>query len=199
MNVSLGNIAQVLPGYPFRTRIVDDPAADTHVVQMGNIGEDLGVDWHSVVTTPLRGRRKPDWLEEGDILVAAKGSRPYAVLMKDVRGKTVCDTNFFHVTGFDLERVLPAFLAAYINDGPGSSYLRGSAEGSRTQNLRKGVLLGMPVRLPTMDVQQRLVALRRDLDEERRLLQRLIENRAATFSACLERAAPMENPHDDGR
>lgn len=197
MNVSLGDIAQVLAGFPFRTRIVDDPSASVRVVQMGNVDDDLIIAWDSVATTPLRGRRMPDWLTDGDILVAAKGSRPYAVLVQDVPGEAVCDTNFFHVTAVDPARVLPAFLAAYINDGPGKDYLRRSSEGSRTRNLRKGALMSMPVHVPSMQVQRRLVALRRDLDEERLLLQAMIDNRAETFAACLEQAARGIYDDDD--
>lgn len=184
----LGNLAHILSGYPFRTRIVDDPEASVHVVQMGNIDEGLSVDWDSVVTTRLRGRRQPDWLAIGDLLVAAKGSRHYAVLLSDIPGPTVCDTNFFHVSAVDGSQVLPEFLAAYINDGPGQQYLRRSTEGSRIRNLRKAVLETMPIRLPSLDEQRRLVALKRDLDEERSLLRAVIENRAKTFAVCLQQA-----------
>lgn len=184
MNLKLIDFSSIYPGYPFRARIPDIPGGGVRVVQMGDVTSRMEVDWDRVVTTELSGRREPDWLQEGDILFPAKGNRHYAVVLADVPEVAVCAPNLFLVR-VDSQRALPEFVAAYINEGPGAEYLQRAAEGSRIGNIRKAALGAMPISLPPLQVQEKVVELKQLIDEEEETLRRLITNRRQSLYAAL--------------
>ncbi|MBA1147838.1 restriction endonuclease subunit S [Ectothiorhodospiraceae bacterium WFHF3C12] len=184
VNSKLIDFVSISPGYPFRARIPDIPDGGVRVVQMGDVTSRMEVDWDRVVVTELPGRREPDWLQEGDILFAAKGNRNYALALTDVPEAAVCAPNFFLVR-VDSQRALPEFVVAYINEGPGAEYLQRAAEGSRIGNIRKAALGAMPISLPPLQVQEKMIELKQLIGEEEETLRRLITNRRQSLYAAL--------------
>ena len=182
--MELADFATVLPGYPVRKAVEHNPEGSVRIVQVSDVTEDRRIDWTGVALTELAGRRSPDWLRDGDLLVRAKGPSNYAVEVTDVPGRAVCVPTFFQVS-LDRQQVLPGFMAAYINYGPGRDYLASVAEGAPVRNVRKKVLAAMPVQLPPLAEQSRIVELTEALAEERDLLQRMLANRENTLSAAL--------------
>jgi hypothetical protein len=93
----LGELALVQAGYPFRTTVEEVPGGDVHVIQMKDVSAELGVDWSAVMRTRLAGRKRPDWIVDGDILFAAKGARFYAACVGAALPNAVCVPAFFHL------------------------------------------------------------------------------------------------------
>ena len=86
-----------------------------------------------------------------------------------------------------LAHLLPEFLAWQLNQAPAQRYFAQSAEGSRQLSIRRAVLEAVPLRVPPLSQQQAVVALQRTADAERRVLQTLIDHRAAELAAIAER------------
>lgn len=138
-----------------------------------------GVKWSGCVRTHLSGKREPDWLRPGDILVASRGSHNYAVLVDDsvMRAglKAVAAPHFF-VVCITTTGVLPEYLAWLLNQKPCQRYLEQNAEGTLTKSIRRSVLEGTPIAVPTLIEQKTIVELVKKLREEQRVVRQLLAN-----------------------
>ena len=184
--ISVGEIASLQAGYPFRGAIEEAHDGDVLVVQMKDVDPDSGVDWRGAIRTSLAGRKHPDWLRAGDVLFVAKGARFYAVCVDEPPAPAVCAPAFFHLRVKAPDCVDPAFLAWQINQPPFQRQLQQAAEGSGQLSIRRPVLEALLLHMPTMR-QQRGIAALADLARcERQALHRLIRNRDLQLHALAE-------------
>ena len=175
--VQLADIADVHSGYPFRGAIKQKPEGEAAVIQIKNVDADHGIDWPRVVRTDLVGRRKPDWLKQGDILFTARGNRNAAASVDQLPFKAVSAPHLFVIRLTRQDQALPEFIAWFMNQAEAQRYLSLSATGSYITNIRKKVLEEMLVKLPSIQKQQLIVQLARAARREEQLLEELIENR----------------------
>lgn len=97
--MKLKHLANISAGHPFRGKIPESPRSGIVVVQMKDASVQGFVNWDDCIETEPTGRRD-DCLQIGDILVAARGSRNYAVLIDNsltATGKqAIAAPQFFH-------------------------------------------------------------------------------------------------------
>ncbi|MGJ7581866.1 restriction endonuclease subunit S [Variovorax sp. RHLX14] len=158
---------------------------DAQVIQMRDISAASVVAWPTLVRTSLSGSRSPDWLKDGDLLFAARGTRNYAICLENVPARTVCAQYFFvlRIKKAHAPDVLPAYLAWHMNSGPCQRYLASNAEGTNQLSIRRTVLEDMPIAIPPLERQQFLVSLAAAASRERRCLEALIQTREQQLDA----------------
>lgn len=183
----LKDYASIEAGYPFRGAIRPLANGDALVVQVKDVDIEGGVDWPNVIRTRLTGRRKPNWLQSGDILFLARGRRFFAVhLEEDPPERAVCSPHFFLIE-VTAENLLPAFLAWQINQAPAQSYFARTAEGSHQRSVRRSALDALPVAIPPLDDQRRILELDALARQEANLYGKLIQNRREMLAAIAMR------------
>lgn len=173
----LKNLSTIDPGYPFRGRIDSGTEEDVSVVQIKNVDAETGVDWENLARTRLTGRREPDLLRKDDILFIAQGMRNIAACVDEIAVDAVCSPHFFMIRLKCGVPLLPAFLAWQINQTPAQRYLSVSATGSHITGIRRQVLENLPVSVPDMKKQEKIVAFHEMVVREKKLLLDMIENR----------------------
>ncbi len=183
---TLGAIAILKSGFPFRSSIEESTEGSTLAVQMKDVDPDRGVNWSGVTRTTLAGRKQPDWLKAGDVLFVSKGTRFYAVCMGEPPSAAVCSPHFFLLQVKPRAPLLPAFLAWQINQPPFQRQLQQAAEGSSQLSIRRPVLESLILCVPSLADQQRIVALADIARQERHALQQLIHNREQQLQALAE-------------
>ena len=179
MNVKLKQIATVNAGYPFRGKIPEVTDSSVVAVQMKDVTQTEGIRWSDCLETELTGKREPDYLSLGDILVAARGSRNYAIQIDQSlarTGKQAVAAPHFFVVSLKRKDVLPEFIVWLLNQAPAQRYFEQNAEGTLTKSIRRSVLEDAPVVVPPLDKQLNIVAMANTLWREQRLLQQLIQN-----------------------
>jgi len=186
----LKQIASINAGYPFRGKIPEVYDSTVIAVQMRDISLPDGVNWVDCITTKLTGKRDPDYLLEGDILVAGRGNHNYAVLVdlkkaNETLGSTVeaVASPHFFVVRVKHKEVLPEFVAWLLNQPYCQRYFEQSSEGTLTKSIRRSVLEDTPVVIPPLAKQQTIVALAKTINKEQRLMQQLIQNGERTMNA----------------
>lgn len=182
----LAAVAAIQAGYPFRGAIECHESGEVLALQMKDVDAEQGVGWAGAVRTHLAGRKQPAWLQPGDLLFVAKGGRFYAVLVDEPPMPTVCGPAFFHLRVHHGLAVNSAFLAWQINQPPFQRLLAQSAEGSAQLSIRRPVLEALPLAVPALDQQQRIVALDAAARAERVALRRLIRNREQQLHSLAE-------------
>lgn len=187
MKTTLTDIATIKPSFPFRGTVPAVADGEALVVQMKDVTADGVVGWDGLVRTELKGRKQPDWLKTGDILVLIRGNHNFAVCLGDVSAKAVCSPHFFMVQVKPRVTLLPEFLAWQINQPMAQRYFEQSAEGSLQRSIRRQVLERLPVTIPPMASQETVVHFTRAALREKRLLQALINNRERQMLAMAGR------------
>ena len=184
--MKLKQIATINAGYPFRGKIPEAPGSAVVAVQMKDVSLTEGIRWSDCLEAELTGKRDPDYLTTGDILVAARGSHNYAVQVDQLlasTGKQAVAAPHFFVVSLKKKDILPEFLAWLLNQEPVQRYFEQNAEGSLTKSIRRSVLEDAPVVVPPLAKQQAIIALANTLHDERRLIQKLISNGEHMMSA----------------
>jgi hypothetical protein len=195
---SLCNLAFVHPGHPFRGAILQDSGGDAFAVQMKDVTPEGLIDWAGTVRTKLGGRKAPEWLQGGDLLVLARGSRFVAVCLDEPPAPSVCGPVFFHLR-VRRQDVDPTFLAWQINQPPCQRQLMQGAAGSQQLSISRPVLETLQVAMPSMAQQKALAGVARLAAQERQALQQLIQNRERQAHALAEdlyRAAAQAHTQD---
>lgn len=184
--LELRSQVEIKAGYPFRGSVPEAMDGDALALQMRDLDPVKGVNWSCAVRTRLEGRKTPDWLQKGDILFAARGSRNFAVCLDEVPSPAVASQYFFLLRVRDPARLLPEFLAWQINQPPAQRYLRKNAEGTDQLNIRRAVLEGLPIAVPPFAQQQCLFQLAEAALQERAALEQLIANRERQLHTIVE-------------
>lgn len=182
MNSSLRAVADVQAGHPFRTGVPFVETGNAYALQMRDLSPSGDVAWDGLIRTEIDTRKPVQWLEPGDVIFVARGTRNYAVCLRDVPKPTVCLPYFFLVRTKS-PTLLPEFLAWQINRAPAQRYLAGSAEGSDQLSIRRPVLEALPLAIPSLAQQRLIVLLAEAAVHEERQLQALITNRHKQLDA----------------
>ncbi len=175
--LNLGDITTINAGYPFRGKIPEVNNSGVRIIQMKDIDANYSIHWDSVVETQLIGRQAPNWLKHGDILFAARGQHNYAAMVNDKKNgfKAVAAPQFF-VIRLNRPKILPEYLAWFLNQTIAQRYFLSNAEGSTTPSIRRQILEATPIILPTLKQQKTIIELAKTISKEKQLAAKMIAN-----------------------
>ena len=173
----LADIATVKAGYSFRGKIPEVDDGNTLAIQIKDLTEDGEIRWRNVISTNVNNPKPRDLLADGDIILAARGQRNLAAVVRKPNQPVVCAPHYFVISLKDFGRVLPDFLAWYLNLQSTQRYFQKSAEGSLHLSIRKSIVQSTPIMVPELSKQKIVVELHNAAVQEKHLLISLIENR----------------------
>jgi hypothetical protein len=183
----LADVASVRQGHPFRGAIVDVADGPVRVIQLKNVTACGVHDLDTLLRTRLRPRKVPEWVRDEDVLLTARGNQPVAALLCAPPLDTVCSPHLYVVRVTAHDAVLPAFLAWQLNQSPAQEHLRRQSAGSRQKSLRKAAVEQLPLRLPPLAQQRRIVAIARAAQVECCRFEALIAARRQEIAAVAAR------------
>lgn len=165
-------------GYSFRSAIPVVEDGDVLAVQLKDFQGGVRPDWAKVIRTSLpRAPSGGEWLQDGDILFAFRGTRFFAAMLEDVPAAAVASAQFMLIRVTESTLVLPAFLAWQLNQLPAQNYFDKKAEGTAQRSLRRAVIEEARVAVPSLAFQRSVVELARLAERERAALEELIDIR----------------------
>lgn len=88
-------LVDIRPGYPFRGKVAEVPDGQARVVQMKDVDESGYIYWDGLVSTDLKGRKEPDWLQVDDVLFLLRGNSNYALVLRESPFLMVASPHFF--------------------------------------------------------------------------------------------------------
>lgn len=184
---SLRELVDIWPGYPFRGKLPLSPGGEAFVVQFRHV--EVGARVQDSAGTfldraNLTGRKSPNFLQQEDVLFMAKGTRNFAAVIGDVPENTVCTPNFYHLRlKPETAGLVADFLAWQLNHRDAQRYFAACSQGSVAPSITKLQLGDLPIVVPPLDQQQRLVELSGAAFREEQVLGQLIDNRRRMVSA----------------
>ena len=183
--MKLANLVDISLGYPFRGKINESLGSSVLAVQMRDASSKKGVDWSTCKSVVLEGKKGPDWLKPGDILLATRGSSNYAVLIESAPpdGMTAVATPHFYVLRAKQASILPGYLHWWLNQRPSQRHFETQAEGTHTKSIRRAVLEEVPIVVPPLEEQQMLAGLSAAMNQQNSLLNQQLANNKALQTA----------------
>lgn len=182
----LGRVAAISAGYPFRGKIDELPDGEVAVIQMRNADPAAGIDWPNLSRVELPRTSAKAFLTKGDVILSTRGGRNIAYCIEERQEQVVCSPHFF-VIRTKRQAILPEFLAWQLNQKPAQDHFAAGATGSYILNLKREVVEQLPIVVPPLAEQQRIVELDAAVKAERATLTRLIEIRTAEMAAIAKR------------
>jgi len=175
------------------SRVAEDPQGDSGILRLGAVDyESRTIDWAERMHVSDYSPGMHHFLQEGDIIIVGRGAHRTAFLVDDPPPRTVADRTFF-VARPDRTRVVPTFLAWYLNERRAQHYMNSHSRGTNMQTITKSALERLPVQRPPLDTQKRIAKIQSLVQRERALLRKWMDRReelARTLCLNFIRHAP---------
>ena len=176
--LTLGDVASLRAGYPFRSAIPMVEDGDVLALQLKDFHGGSRPDWANVTRTRLpRAPSKEEWLKDEDIVFIFRGTRFFAAVLEEVPAAAVASTQFMLIRVKEPGVVLPAFIAWQLNQSPAREYFHRNSEGTAQRSLRRAVIEGVTLVAPSLAFQRSVVDLARLAERERAAVEELIKIR----------------------
>lgn len=177
-------MAAVRSGYHFRGKVEAMLGGTRLVVQPKDIRDDLTWSVSGMIPVKPDSAHANALVLTGDVLITARGMRPYAVVVPPDLGDALASSAFFIV------RPVPGllcseFLAWYLNSPKGRLALTSRMRGTGIPALTLGTLSSMEVPLPPLDRQGAIVATAELIELEASLCAAIAEDRRLALSLSL--------------
>jgi restriction endonuclease S subunit len=129
---------------------------------------------HSVLHPDLlaEGISEKHLLKEGDVLFAAKGTKNFAAVFENHNEPSVASTSFFVIRPAD-KKVLPQYLAWFLNNHTTQTLLKGQAIGTSIPSISKHVLENLEMTVPSIETQKAILQITKLRNNEKLLKQKI--------------------------
>jgi restriction endonuclease S subunit len=131
-------------------------------------------------------------VRSGDVLFLSRGQRPWAAVVGELSLTCIVPSSFY-ILRVDQGRILPGYLAWFLNLPATLMALRSMMRGTNIPFISKSDLQDLQVPLPAMSTQGKIVSLNQLRMQERDLLHSLAEHRKDLINAvCMKLAKDGE-------
>jgi restriction endonuclease S subunit len=123
----------------------------------------------------------------GDVLFAAKGFKNFATVYELHNLPAVASTSFFVIRLLD-EKVLPGYLAWFMNHPVTHILLKANAHGTAMASISKAVLEELEIPIPSLGIQNTILKISELRKMEKQLIQELEELREQQIQQIISKA-----------
>lgn len=183
--VLLENISDIKTGYPLRGKAIPEPNGNLLLVQMKDVDPLEGVNWNTPIKINGKGRNNPETLVDGDILFVGRGSRFYAANVNNPPSNAVASPQFYVLRPNKNKSVKSYYLTWLLNSESAQKFFASRIEGSALPYVSRKTIAELPITLPDIQTQERIVNVYRCWKKERRLFEELIEERETLINNIL--------------
>jgi restriction endonuclease S subunit len=130
---------------------------------------------------------KSHLLRDGDVLFAAKGSRNFAAVYREINLPAVASTTFLILKVRDAD-LFPEYIAWYLNNENTQTFLRRYATGSSMVSVSKELISGLAIEVPSIARQRLIVKLAKLAERENRIRLEIADLRRKLIEKLISRA-----------
>lgn len=193
MILKLKDIASIRVGYHTRGKIEPDPKGKFPILQIKNLKEDHTFNPDDLIMIDP-GRNVNDFIiKKKDILFLSRGWRNFA-FMVDTTAHNVIAAYYFYIVRIENQSILPEYLTWYINQAPARNYIKTMArQGSAIPIVPKSAIENLPVEIPSLDIQRKIMELDSLYLRERQILEQISKAREKLIRAvCIQAVRKYE-------
>jgi restriction endonuclease S subunit len=183
MHRLLKDMVTIRSGRLFRGKIEPDPTGDYQVIQIGDIDVDRKLSYQDLTRISLPDIKPSQLVQKGDVLFISRGMRKHAVAITEELNNVITTSQIFILRPY--ERLLPEYLAWYLNQIPAQRYLEEHSSGTNVSLINMEAFGKLPVRTPKLDIQQKIVQIYELSVRERELTELIRRRRCALIEMSL--------------
>jgi hypothetical protein len=172
--VKLGELADIRSGHPFRQKLENTPLNWSHyVLQLKDIQKDCYINFQHVAKVKIEGSKPPHLLQQGDVLLRARGGYYYSGLIDTTLKNVLAVGQFFVITP---KNINPAYLCWYLNQPKAQQYLNKNGTGSNIPMVNKRTVSELPITVPSILTQHKIANMHQGWLRMKKLNEKLINN-----------------------
>ncbi len=172
----LKDIALVQMGISFRSRIEPETDGNVAVIQMRDLTEDNKLGHCNLIIVKMNGLNDRHLVKRKDFIFRSRGKTTTATIINTEIGSVVVAAPLLRVR-VTSKHVLPEYLCWFVNQSSAQAFLHSRATGTAMTVIGKSALDDLEIPLPSLETQERIVALADLSDEEQRLMRDLAEQK----------------------
>jgi len=178
--MTLNNVIAIeglFSGYSFREKIEPNPIGAVGVLQMKDILADYSnFDYQSLDKVSDFQFKDKFFLNKGDIVFVSKGVNNYAIVIDLINFPIIASATFF-IIRVDEKKIIPEYLAWYMNQKEAQNYFSEKKAGTYVPNLNKQDIMDLPLKVPPLKKQNAIAKTAMLLNKEIAILEKLKANR----------------------
>ena len=183
----LNEIADIRTGYSFRSKLESDADGNVFVVQLMELSEKNMIDISTAVRINMSDISENYLLKKGDLVFRSRGMDSTAAIMDIDSDNIILSAPFQRIRLRDTMAIMPQYLLWYINSKEAQVYFSTNKTGTSVSMISTAVLADLPVVIPVLKIQKRIVEISILSEKEIELQEELIrKKRLLTESVLLK-------------
>ena len=163
-------------GLSFRSRIEPETDGTVEVIQMRDLTEDNKLSHRNLITTTMNDLSDRHLVKRRDLIFRSRGQTTTAAIVDTEIGPAVVAAPLLRARATS-KHVLPEYLCWFINQPLAQAFLHSRATGTAMTVIGKSALDALEVPLPSLETQERIVALADLSNQEQRLMRELAKKK----------------------
>lgn len=173
----LNEIADIRTGYSFRTKLEPDAEGNALVVQLKELSEKNKIDISTAVRINMSDISENYLLQKGDLVFRSRGMDSTAAIMDITSNNIILSAPFQRIRLHDTMKVIPQYLLWYINSKDAQAYFSANKTGTSVSMISTAVLANLPVIIPSLEMQKKIVEINILSEKEIELQEELIRKK----------------------
>ena len=173
----LKEIADIRTGYSFRTKLEPDSEGNALVVQLKELSEKNTIDISTAVRINMPDISENYLLQKGDLVFRSRGMDTTAAIMDITSNNIILSAPFQRIRLRDAMAIMPQYLLWYINSKEAQSYFSTNKTGTSVSMISTAVLADLPVAIPALEIQKKIVDISILSEKEIELQEELIRKK----------------------
>lgn len=153
------------------------PVGAAHYLQVNLFDKEAQAFLLTKPTLELDSKVEKHLLQEGDIVFAAKGTSNFCSVFHQEAGAVVASSSFLVIRCMNLALVSPEYLCWFLNRRDSMAYLKANAIGTSIPSISKALVESFKISIPSMRVQEMIVAIAHMQQREEQLNRKILELR----------------------
>ena len=173
----LKDIADIRTGYSFRAKIEPDSEGNILVVQLKELSDKNTIDISTAVKIYMQNVAENYLLQKGDLVFRSRGMDSTAAIMDISSNNVILSAPFQRIRLQDTSKIIPEYLLWYINSKVAQSYFSANKTGTSVTMISTAVLADLPVIVPSVESQKKIVEINTLSEREIELQEELIKKK----------------------
>ena len=174
---SLKEIADIRTGYSFRSKLEPDVDGNALVVQLKELSEKNTIDISTAVRINMPDISENYLLQKGDLVFRSRGMDTTAAIMDITSNNIILSAPFQRIRLRDAMAIMPQYLLWYINSKEAQIYFSTNKTGTSVSMISTAVLAELPVAVPVLEIQKKIVDISILSEKEIELQEELIRKK----------------------
>ncbi len=173
----LKEIADIRTGYSFRAKLEPDLEGNILVVQLKELSDKNTIDISTAVKINMQDISDNYLLQKDDLVFRSRGMDSTAAIMDIIADNVILSAPFQRIRLRDTSIIIPEYLLWYINSKDAQTYFSANKTGTSVRMISTAVLADLPVVVPALEIQKKIIEINILSEKETELQEELIRKK----------------------